>query len=39
MEFSITCFGQGVGLVMLGWMAGIAVNLAYNAITFPMKKS
>lgn len=38
MEFSITYFGYGVGLVMLGWIAGIVVNLAFGAISFPMRK-
>lgn len=38
MTFSITYFGYGVGFVMLGWMAGIVVNLAFNTITFPMRR-
>lgn len=38
MEFSITHFGYGVGLVSLGWVAGLGVNLAFSVITFPFKR-
>ncbi len=38
MEFSVTHFGYGVGLVSLGWIAGLAVNFAFNLVTFPFKK-
>ena len=39
MTFSITYFGYGVGFVMLGWMAGIVVNLALQYHHLPHEKT